>query len=61
MLVNMGEKRPTSEELQVEVLELRRLADRSKKQAEELRIRSAELEKMVQRMKRPSPEIKPGR
>jgi hypothetical protein len=56
----MGEKKPTSEELRVEVLELRRLADRLKKQAEELAIRSAELEKMVQRTKRPSPETNPG-
>ena len=32
----MGEKKPTSEELQVEVLELRKLADRLKKHAEEL-------------------------
>jgi hypothetical protein len=57
----MGEKKPTSEELQVEVLKLRKLADRLKKRADELAIRSAELEKLVQRTKRRSPEIKPGR
>jgi hypothetical protein len=57
----MGEKKPTSEELQVEVRELRKLADRLKKHAEELAIRSAELEKLVQRTKRRSPETKPGR
>jgi len=51
----------TSEELQVEVLELRKLADRLKTQAEDLAIRSAELEKLVQRTKRHSPETKPGR
>ena len=51
----------TSEELQVEVLELRKLADRLKKQADDLAIRSAELEKLVQGTKRRSPETKPGR
>jgi hypothetical protein len=58
---NMAEMKATSEELQVEVLELRKLADRLKKQAEDLAIRSAELEKLVQRTKRHSPETKPGR
>jgi hypothetical protein len=61
MLTDMGEKKPTSEELQVEVLELRKLADRLKKHAQELAIRSAELEKLVQRTKRRLPETKPGR
>jgi hypothetical protein len=56
----MGETRPTSEKLRIEVLELRKLADRLKKHAEELAIRSAELEKLVQRTKRRSPEDKPG-
>jgi hypothetical protein len=57
----MVEKKPTSEQLQAEVLELRKLADRLKKQAEELAIRSTELEKLVQRTGRRSPEGKPGR
>jgi len=57
----MAEMKATSEELQVEVLELRKLADRLKTQAEDLAIRSAELEKLVQRTKRHSPETKPGR
>jgi hypothetical protein len=56
----MGEKKPTSEELRAEVLELRKLADRLKKQAQELAIRSTELEKLVQRKRRPR-EDKPGR
>lgn len=61
MLLDMGENKPTSEELQVEVLELRKLADRLKKHAEELAIRSAELERLVQRTKGRSPDTKPGR
>jgi len=53
--------KPTSEELQAEVVELRKLVDRLKKQAEDLAIRSTELERLVQGTKRRAPEGKPGR
>jgi len=61
MLADMVEKKPTSEQLQAEVLELRKLVDRLKKQAEELAIRSTELEKLVQRTGRRPADGKPGR
>jgi hypothetical protein len=54
----MGAKKPTSEELRKEILELRKLADRLRKRAEELAIRSAELEKAIRPTKHRSIETK---
>jgi uncharacterized protein YlxW (UPF0749 family) len=54
----MVAKKPTSEELRQEVLELRTLVDRLRKRAEELAIRSEELEKTIRPTKHRSIETK---
>jgi hypothetical protein len=54
----MVAKKPTSEELRQEVLDLRKLVDSLRKRAEELAIRSAELEKAIRPAKHRSIETK---